>query len=176
MAFQNLRNGSKLYILHKGDGDIKMEIADVVNVTTPTLKFQTQQVGVSPQPPMQVVDISTKVGDASYNFPQVPALMDIIDYGINGNIVISASKDSMSQEINAIKGKAQDIIASVDKNKATIKSCDEIIAVLNPEAIRAEKAQEENKALRSELAEMRKMCEELMKAMGGEKHKKQSEK
>ena len=41
MAFQNLRVGGKLYILHK-DNSIRIEEAEVTNITMPTMRFMPQ--------------------------------------------------------------------------------------------------------------------------------------
>ena len=92
MAFQNLRVGGKLYILHK-DNSIRIEEAEVTNITMPTMRFMPQGMN---QTPLYVVDIVTKVGDATYNFPQVPAQLDIADYGNNGNVVISTNADTIA--------------------------------------------------------------------------------
>lgn len=154
MAFQNLRSGGTLYILHK-DGAIRVEQAEVTSVTMPTMRFG---VGYQPnQSPLYVVDIATKVGDATYNFPQVPAQLDIVDYGANGNVVISTSAEIVAQEIASIKRKSEDAIASVGRHKATIKQCDEALSVIRP----ADTTTAENEALRQELAEMRKLLLDL---------------
>lgn len=154
MAFQNLRSGGTLYILHK-DGAIRVEQAEVTSVTMPTMRFG---VGYQPnQSPLYVVDIATKVGDATYNFPQVPAQLDIVDYGANGNVVISTSAEIVAQEIASIKRKSEDAIASVERHKATIKQCDEALAIIRP----ADTTTAENEALRQELAEMRKLLLDL---------------
>lgn len=154
MAFQNLRSGGTLYILHK-DGAIRVEQAEVTSVTMPTMRFG---VGYQPnQSPLYVVDIATKVGDATYNFPQVPAQLDIVDYGANGNVVISTSAEIVAQEIASIKRKSEDAIASVERHKATIKQCDDALSVIRP----ADTVTAENEALRQELAEMRKLLLDL---------------
>ena len=140
MAFQNLRVGGKLYILHK-DNSIRIEEAEVTNITMPTMRFMPQGIN---QTPLYVVDIVTKVGDATYNFPQVPAQLDIADYGNNGNVVISTNADTIATEICNIKRKSEEAIAGVDRHKA-------IDANINVE----------NEALRKELAEMSKLLLDL---------------
>lgn len=154
MAFQNLRVGGKLYILHK-DNNIRIEEAEVTNITMPTMRFMPQGMN---QTPLYVVDIVTKVGDATYNFPQVPAQLDIADYGNNGNVVISTNADTIATEICNIKRKSEEAIAGVDRHKAIIKQCDDALAIIKPidTNINAE-----NEALRKELAEMRKLLLDL---------------
>lgn len=148
-----------MYILHKDAGGIKVEQAEVTSVTMPTMRFMPQgyQQG---QTPLYVVDIATKVGDASYNFPQVPAQLDIVDYGTNGNVVISTSADAVATELAGIKRKSEEAIACVERHKATIKQCEEALSLIKP--IEASVGAE-NEALRKELAEMRKLLLELKK-------------
>lgn len=154
MAFHNLRSGGTLYILHK-DGEIRVEQAEVTSVTMPTIRFG---MGYQPnQSPLYVVDIATKVGEQTYNFPQVPAQLDIVDYGANGNVVISTSAEIVASEIASIKRKSEDAIASVERHRTTIKQCDEALAVIKP----TDGSAAENEALRKELAEMRKLLLDL---------------
>lgn len=153
MAFQNLRVGGKMYILHKDN--IRIEEAEVTNITMPTMRFMPQGAN---QTPIYVVDIATKVGEATYNFPQIPAQMDIVDYGNNGNVVISTNADVIATEVCNIKRKSEDAIANIDRHKAIIKQCDEALAIVKP--VEANTTAE-NEALRKELAEMRALLLEL---------------
>ena len=162
--FQNLRVGGKLYILHK-DGEIRIDEADITSVSMPTMRFFPQN-QFQQQAPMYVVDISTKVGDVVFNFPQVPANMDIVDYGNNGNIVISSNADAIAMELSNIKRKSEDAIASIDNHKSIIAQCDKALSIVKPNPI-----SDENEALRSEIAEMRKLLMEQKKMFDNIKEK-----
>lgn len=170
IMFQNLRTNNKLYILHKDSA--QLEIGEVTSVTLPTMKFQT--FGTN-QPPIQVVDVSVQVGENSYNFPQIPAHAEIVDYQQNGNIVISCSREAMENEVHAIKQKAENIIASVEANKKLVSSCEKMLEELNPQIVEQRKTEADNKALRDEIASMRnlmaeqkKMFESLLKSVSSE--------
>ena len=64
--------------------------------------------------------------------------MDIADFGQNGNIVVSCSRDAMNNEVASMKQKSIDIINSMDFHNSVIAGCDKMLTLLNPEF--AEKA------------------------------------
>lgn len=174
MAFQNLRQNNQIYLLHRDK--MKLEIARVTNNPQPTFKYgQGYGAYAQPQMPSQVVDITAE-GECTYNFPQLPSMSEIVDFAQNGNLVISCSKDAMLNEIQSMKKKAEDVVASIDENKQIIDKCNEMLNILNPEILERKKQEIENQELRKELQEMkvlmasqRQMFDEMMKSMSGDK-------
>lgn len=154
MAFSNLRSGNQLYILHK-DSVPTIEIGKVISISQVSPKYGNMY------SPEMVVDISANVNGQPTNFQKLPALGDIADFG--NNIVLSCNKDAMSSEILSMKQRSVDLINSVELHQNIIKGCDEILTQLNPEIKEKQRQEEENKALRDELNQLKDMFKEFLK-------------
>ena len=155
MAFSNLRSGNQLYILHK-DSVPTIEIGKVISISQVSPKYGNMY------SPEMVVDISANVNGQPTNFQKLPALGDIADFG--NNIVLSCNKDAMSSEVLSMKQRSVDLINSVELHQNIIKGCDEILTQLNPEIKEKQRQEEENKALRDELNQLKDMFKEFLKA------------
>lgn len=154
MAFSNLRSGNQLYILHK-DSVPTIEIGKVISISQVSPKYGNMY------SPEMVVDISANVNGQPTNFQKLPALGDIADFG--NNIVLSCNKDAMSSEVLSMKQRSVDLINSVELHQNIIKGCDEILTQLNPEIKEKQRQEEENKALRDELNQLKDMFKEFLK-------------
>lgn len=154
MAFSNLRSGNQLYILHK-DSIPTIEIGKVISISQVSPKYGNVY------SPEMVVDISANVNGQPTNFQKLPALGDIADFG--NNIVLSCNKDAMSSEVTSMKQRSVDLINSVELHQNIIKGCDEILTQLNPEIKEKQRQEEENKALRDELNQLKDMFKEFLK-------------
>ena len=154
MAFSNLRSGNQLYILHK-DSVPTIEIGKVISISQVSPKYGNMY------SPEMVVDISASVNGQPTNFQKLPALGDIADFG--NNIVLSCNKDAMSSEVLSMKQRSVDLINSVELHQNIIKGCDEILTQLNPEIKEKQRQEEENKALRDELNQLKDMFKEFLK-------------
>lgn len=155
MAFSNLRSGNQLYILHK-DSIPTIEIGKVISISQVAPKY-----GNNMYSPEMVVDITANVNGQSTNFQKLPALGNIADFG--NNIVLSCNKDAMSSEVSSMKQRSVDLINSVELHQNIIKGCDEILTQLNPEIKEKQRQEEENKALRDELNQLKDMFKEFLK-------------
>ena len=154
MAFSNLRSGNQLYILHK-DSVPTIEIGKGISISQVSPKYGNMY------SPEMVVDISANVNGQPTNFQKLPALGDIADFG--NNIVLSCNKDAMSSEVLSMKQRSVDLINSVELHQNIIKGCDEILTQLNPEIKEKQRQEEENKALRDELNQLKDMFKEFLK-------------
>lgn len=154
MAFSNLRSGNQLYILHK-DSVPTIEIGKVISISQVSPKYGNMY------SPEMIVDISANVNGQPTNFQKLPALGDIADFG--NNIVLSCNKDAMSSEVLSMKQRSVDLINSVELHQNIIKGCDEILTQLNPEIKEKQRQEEENKALRDELNQLKDMFKEFLK-------------
>ena len=156
MAFSNLRSSNLLYILHK-DNTPTIEIGKVINVSQLIPKYGNTGM----YNPEMVVDITADVNGQSTNFQKLPALGEIADFG--NNIVLSCNKDAMSSEVQSMKQHSLDIINSVEQHQNIIKGCDDILSFLNPEIKEKQRQEEESKALREELNQLKDMFKEFLK-------------
>lgn len=108
MAFNNLRAGNTIYVLRKDVPSI--EIGKVISVSIPVPKYGN---GLD-----MVMDITTETS----NYQRLPANTDIADLG--NNIVISCSKDAISNEIDYMKQTSLSIINSIEQHQNIVNSCD----------------------------------------------------
>lgn len=160
--FQSLRANNIVYVLHKGTRPY-VETGTVVNVTPPVPKFNVpQQFG---QPQEFVVDVAVRVGDQTTTYQKLPANLDIADFGNNGQVVLSTSKDAMNSEVAALKQKSVDILASIDAHKEIISGCDEILQSINPEYAERQRNEKEMSEMRSQMAQMAQQMSNMMAMM-----------
>ena len=87
------------------------------------------------------VDITVKVGDEQQEFKQVPSTLSIANFGTS-NIVISETKEAMSQEVDSMLKASKQIIESIPYHEKTIVACEEMLKELNPQFAK-QKDQEE---------------------------------
>lgn len=159
--FQNLRQSSQLYILHKA-GEPVLDTGTVVSVTPPMPKY-----GIPPvygQPQEMVVDLVVKVNGQDITYQKLPASADIADFGANG-VVISDSKEAMNAEVVNLKTRSQDTINSVGFHEKVIESCNRILEGLNPEFAQRQAQQAEINDLKEQVSELVKLNKSLMERL-----------
>ena len=160
--FQNLRTNSQLFILHK-ESTPYIEYGSVVSVSAPRAKYPSAPpIGQFPQMEM-VVDVTVSVNGQQSNLQGLPAGADIADFGQNGNIVVSCSRDAMNSEVSTMKQKSADILASTDYHRSVMEACDKMLNALNPEFAAKQQQEQKIAELEKRLAEMSKGMGEIMK-------------
>lgn len=165
--FQNLRASSQLYILHK-DNKPYVEVGSVVGVSAAKPKYPMTVPPIGQMPQMEmVVDITANVNGQNTTFQNIPAGAEIADFGTNGNIVISCSRDAMNSEIASLKKRSLDIINSVSYHQAVVAGCDEMLNMLNPEYAEKQRQDQEISELKKQMAELMSMNKELMAQLRG---------
>lgn len=161
--FQNLRINSTLYILHK-DAVPYIEYGSVVNVSAPKPKYpSTPPLGQFPQMEM-VVDVVANVNGQNTNLQGLPAGLDIADFGHNGNIVVSASREAINNEVAMMKQKSNDILGSLDFHRSVIDACDKMLSELNPEVGEKQKQEQRISFLEGTVLEMNQKMGSLLEA------------
>ena len=165
--FQNLRANSQIYILHK-DAKPYIEVASVTGVSIPKPKYPltAPPLGQMPQVEM-VVDLSASINGQNTTFQGLPAGAEIADFGQNGNIVISCSRDAMNSEIASMKQRSLEIINSVTYHQGVIAGCDEMLNSLNPEYAEKARQEQEIAALKEQMSSLLEMNRQLMQRLGG---------
>lgn len=117
--FSALRQGSIIYILEKGD-KYSFKIGQVVSVTQPS--YNNGYFG-------STVDINVKVGNETMEFKNVPGSYSTSTYN---NVIITETKELMSNEVDNILQNSRDILDSVPYHNDVIQSCEQIQKELNP--------------------------------------------
>lgn len=133
--FQQLRQGNPFYIFHKGE-NLRCEVGQVVSVSAPQPKYSTQFNSYMPPPPgtEMSVNVKVKLGDRTLDFEKLPATTAIADFTAQGSsMVVSSSREAIIAEVEAMAANSRQIVESVEYHTGVIKSCDSILAGLNPE-------------------------------------------
>lgn len=127
--FSGLRQNAALYVLDKSE-EPKVVMGYVERVSTPHPMYQNYNPAVSFGANLQTaVDITVRIGSDRKEFIGVPSTAVIHSYG---DYVLSESKDSMIQEVNAMLANSKSIVANVDQHKSNIAACEKILKELNP--------------------------------------------
>jgi len=87
---------------------------------------------------------------------------DIADFGQNGNIVLSCSRDAMNGELSTLRQKSIDILNSVERHRAVIESCDKMLNAINPEFAAKRQQEQEIAALKEQVEAMTQSFGNLM--------------
>lgn len=109
-----------------------------------------------------VVDVTVNINGQNTNFQNLPAGMEIADFGQNGNIVISCSRDAMNNEVAMMKQKSIELLNSVEYHQNVIASCDKMLNMLNPEFAAKQQQDKEITDLKGQMAEMSRNMADLM--------------
>lgn len=127
--FSGLRQGTTLYVLDKSQ-EPRVTMGYVERISTPHPMYQNYNPSVSFGANLQTaVDIVVKLGDDRKEFVGVPSTAIIHSYG---DYVISESKDSMIQEVNAMMQNSKSILSNIEQHKSNITACEKILKELNP--------------------------------------------
>lgn len=127
--FSGLRQGSTLYVLDK-TAEPKVVTGYVQRISTPHPMYKTYNPAVSFGTNMQtVVDIVVKINDEEKEFVGIPSINVIHSYG---DYVISETKESMIQEVDAMMQNSRNILDSVEQHEKNIEACEGILKQLNP--------------------------------------------
>lgn len=146
--FQNLRENSQLFILHK-DGNPYLEYGTVSSVTAPKPKYPVSPAPMGTFPQMEmVVDIMVNIGGQVVPLKDLKANADIDD---NGTVVVSCSKDAINSEVSMMRQKSMDILSSTDYHKNVLSCCDKMLNDLNPEIAAKRKQDEEIRSMKEQM-------------------------
>lgn len=134
--FSGLRQGSRFYILSKGE-DVGLKVGIVTSFTAPHPKQAHQ--GMAMFGAEMVVDITAKVGDEEVEFKNLNANMNIAN---SGELVVSDSQEAMSVEVESLLRNSRQVLDSIPHHEQVVSACDTMLRELNPQFAK-EKQQEE---------------------------------
>lgn len=127
--FSGLHQGNTLYVLDKSE-EPKVVVGYVERMSAPHPMYQGYNPNVSFGANLQtVVDIVLKIGNDKKEFVGVPSTATIHS---NGDYVLSETKDSMIQEVNAMLANSKSILSNVEQHKSNIQACEKILKELSP--------------------------------------------
>lgn len=156
--FSNLRTNSQIYILHK-EASPYVEVGTVVSVSQPVPKFPMNNFMNQQE---LVVDVTVKINDSTVTLQKLPANLDIADQGINGNMVITTSREAMNSEVDALRQKSMGILNSVEYHQKVVQDCEILLQRLNPEFAEQRQQKQEIDTLKAQMSEMMSDMKDLM--------------
>lgn len=122
--FSTIRQGTSVYILDKTDKP-KIKVGEVLSAQP----AYSSTGGFSQAP---TYNLKVKVDSASYDYCNIPGDASTITYN-NGTVVISETKVGLQNEIEALLQSSKDIIDNIDKYKANVSACEDLLKTLNPQ-------------------------------------------
>lgn len=121
MLFKDVKQNYTVYILDKQDMNISQAKVSAVGFPRMDIMQNTHNT-------QTVVDITLDSNGkiATYTIPESLS----VTYA--GNIVLSTDKDGLMHEIEAMKNNAEQVLASVDKQKQILDKANTLLSELNP--------------------------------------------
>lgn len=158
IQFQNLRQGSQVYILHKGLNPF-YEVGTVESI--PSLQTMSYYQNL----PMMPLDLSVRVGEKVIPYQHIPPTAESakVTSQISGEeVCVACSKEAISAEVEMLIHQSVDTINSVDAHKQRIETCKNLLNQLNPEKLKEAQQAQEIESLKGQLADMKEMMEKLL--------------
>ena len=93
---------------------------------------------------------------------EIPAKQSTVD-DVKSNMLVSSSREEMNAEILTMKQKSEDVLKSVEYHKNFLSACQQMLSALNPEFAAKQQQEQKISQLESQIAEMAKGMNELMK-------------
>ena len=121
MLFKDVKQNYTVYILDKQDMNISQAKVSAVGFPRMDIMQNTPNT-------QTVIDITLDSNGkiATYTIPESLS----VTYA--GNIVLSTDKDGLMREIEAMKNNAEQVLASVDKQKQILDKANTLLSELNP--------------------------------------------
>ena len=148
MLFKDIKQNYPVYILDKQN--VTFTQGKVQSVSFPHLD-NASPIGMG----KTVIDVVIEADGKSATY----AMPENLGVVYAGDIVLSTDRDGILREVEAMKASAEQVIASIDKQKDIVKKSTSLLAELNPEY----KAKQENEQRLSNLENSMKEFQSSMK-------------
>lgn len=159
MTFREINKGYNVYMLHKGEDELKAEIGKVVVSTQP--RFPQMYNGGAMSGMVMDVTISANGANKTYVVPVDSCVVNA------GNIVISTDKDGILREVEAMEAESDDVLNSVEKHKKRKEECEKIKTEWNPQIAEKKEQEERIKSVETEVKGLSTMLKDLIKELKG---------
>ena len=129
LQFKDLRSGNPVYILDRnGEMNILMAHA-ATDASMPHIDYNSTQMNLQ-RPNQMIVEVNIDIDGKTQQFviPEDSTVTVTPD-----NRVLSTDIAPILREVETLRQRSQEILASVDANKARINRCDELLEAWNPE-------------------------------------------
>lgn len=144
-----LRPGTPVYVLYKNEP--RFATAKVVSISNQYPQFNYQQ----PLNPGQnvAVDIAIEVNGKTETYQRIPLNSSVAEFPDKG-VLISETRDGITNEVNAIRSASEAALGQIDAHKRVIAACDQLLVELNPQLKKDQEQATEIANLKQQLAGM----------------------
>jgi len=151
MTFKETKEGYSVYILHRGEDDVSVSTGKVTAVSMPRISAPQMGVFSPAQTQQMVVDVTIDDGvkTRTYTIPEGHSTT----YAGN-DLVLSTSKEGIVHEVEAMKGRADEVLRSVEKNRTLSSKCERILEEWNPVMKEKRETEERFGKIEDKLGEM----------------------
>lgn len=156
IQFQNLRQGSQVFILHKSASPF-VEAGTVESIANMPM------LGYYPNLPMMPLDMTVRVGEKVTPYQKLPAnaeAVDVVEQTSGETVTVACSKEAINAEVQNLRQKSIEAINSVEYHKQRINVCETLLKQLNPEQAEKEAQQEEMRTMKEQMSAMQKQMEQ----------------
>lgn len=152
MTFKDIKQGYPVYMLHKGE-EMKASQGKVVTTTQPRFpeQYNGQALGM-------VVDITIEENGTNRTYT-MPADSSVVSAGMT---VLSVDREGVLRDVEAMKAESEDALASMDKHRARVESCEKILTEWNPQLAERKKQDERIGSLETGMNELKGMIKSLV--------------
>lgn len=157
IQFQNLRQGSQVFILHKG-------MTPYYEAGTVEQMPSMQMMSYYPNLPMLPLDITVRVGESLIPYRQIPPTAEsakVTSQTTGEEVCLACSKEAISAEVEMLIRQSVDTINSVEVHKQRVETCKGLLNQLNPEKVKEAQQAQEIDDLKNQIRDLTKMISEL---------------
>lgn len=157
IQFQNLRQGSQVFILHKG-------MTPYVEIGTVESIPNQQMMSYYPNLPMMPLDITVRVGETLIPYQQIPPTAEsakVTSRTTGEEVCVACSKEAINADVEIEMRHSVDAINSVPMHEQRIEKLKQIHDQLNPEKVKEAQQAQEIDNLKGQLADMKSLIEQM---------------
>lgn len=150
MLFKDIKQNYPVYILDKQD-------LSVIQGKATSVSFPRMDMNPKIGKTEMVVDVTIEVNGktGTYTIPENLS----VTYA--GNLALSTDKQGLSGEIEAMKNNAEQILASVDRQKEILSKTSSLLAELNPVYREKQETEKRFGVIETQVSEVKKSVDEI---------------
>lgn len=158
MIFKDIKQNYPVYILDKQE--VTLTQGKVTSVSFPHIDTNMPSYN-SVSNPQMVVDVTIEANGkaATYTIPESLS----ITYA--GNLILSTDKQSLINEVEALKNGAEQVLASVEHNKTIVEKASALLSEMNPVYKEKQETEKRLTKMEGDVSEIKKMLSELSRQL-----------
>ena len=150
MLFKDIKQNYPVYILDKQD-------LSVIQGKATSVSFPRMDMNPKIGKTEMVVDVTIEVNGKTGTY----AIPENLSVTYAGNLVLSTDKQGLSGEIEAMKNNAEQILASVDRQKEILNKTSSLLAELNPVYREKQETEKRFGVIETQVSEVKKSVDEI---------------